>query len=338
MSEHEYPIPVRKVVKTLTELCRHQNKSELVVILENAHPRFEEIEYDNWNGGTYTYRLRLDLPVPIFAEYQPNIESLEKELLSRITSIDRRHSNDSIGELMITPSDDDSTVYGNKFAPSQAETRHLWKDGHFRLFLSHLAEHKIKVHELKSALVQYNIDAFVAHNDIQPSREWQNEIELALNSMDSLAALVTPNFKESSWCDQEVGWALGKGVPVLPIRLGCDPYGFAGKFQGISGTLDNPDSLARSILDALRNKPETKRVITRSLVQAFCTSPDYPRSLVLAPLIAEYQEHTDDEKMILWKACEENEQVRGAWGVTKRIYDAIGKPPPVEVEEEETPF
>ena len=248
MNDHEYPIPVRKLIKTLSEICRHQDKGDLLEILENAHPRFEEIDYDNWNGGTYTYRLQLDLPVAVFANHQTKIESLEKEILDQVGSIDRCHSNDSIGEVLIAPTTDDSNVYGSKFAPSQAETKHLWKAGHFRLFLSHLAEHKVKVHKLKSSLSQYNIDAFVAHDDIQPSREWQNEIELALRSMDCLAALVTPKFIDSKWCDQEIGWALGRGVPVLPIRLDADPYGFAGKFQAIAGTLEAPDRLALSIV------------------------------------------------------------------------------------------
>lgn len=44
MNEHEYPIPVRQFVKTLIEICRHQDRSDLVEILENSHPRFEQNE------------------------------------------------------------------------------------------------------------------------------------------------------------------------------------------------------------------------------------------------------------------------------------------------------
>lgn len=339
MNEHEYPIPVRHFVKTLTGICRHQDKGDLVEILENAHARFEEIDYDNWNRGTYTYRLQLDLPVAIFANHQTKIESLEKEILERVGTIDRSHSNDSVGEVLINPSTDDSNVYGNKFAPSQAETKHLWKAGHFRLFLSHLAEHKVKVHKLKSSLSQYNIDAFVAHDDIQPSREWQNEIELALRSMDSLAALVTLGFIDSKWCDQEIGWALGRGVPVLPIRMNCDPYGFAGKFQAISGSLDNPDRLALSIVKALRSKTATRQAMTKAIVSALANSGSFVNSLELIPYIEEIEEFSDQDKGILWKACRENDQVYRAHNVRAKIYEKIGEPPKTDDELlEDSPF
>lgn len=41
-------------------------------------------------------------------------------------------------------------------------------------------------------------------------------------------------FKESEWCDQEVGYALGKGVLCIPLsKNGQMPYGFMGKIQAI---------------------------------------------------------------------------------------------------------
>ena len=44
-----------------------------------------------------------------------------------------------------------------------------------------------------------------------------------------------PGFPKSRWTDQEVGWALGRDVHVLPVRRGIDPYGFLGEVQGIQG-------------------------------------------------------------------------------------------------------
>lgn len=76
------------------------------------------------------------------------------------------------------------------------------------------------------------ISSFVAHEDITPSLEWQNELELALRSMHALAALLTAEFHASKWPDQQTGFALGKGVLVVPLRLGTGPYGFIGKATG----------------------------------------------------------------------------------------------------------
>lgn len=43
--------------------------------------------------------------------------------------------------------------------------------------------------------------------------------------MDALCAIVAPDFKNSNWCDQEVGIALGQRKLVIPIsKDGEMPY------------------------------------------------------------------------------------------------------------------
>jgi len=83
---------------------------------------------------------------------------------------------------------------------------------------------------LKERLQLLGVSCFVAHEDIHPGHEWQDEIENALASMDGFAALLTEGFHDSAWTDQEVGYALARGVPMIAVRLGRDPYGFIGKF------------------------------------------------------------------------------------------------------------
>ena len=51
--------------------------------------------------------------------------------------------------------------------------------------------------------------------------------------MDLLCAILTPNFYQSKWCDQEVGIALGRSIPTLSIKKEADPHGFIGKSQAI---------------------------------------------------------------------------------------------------------
>ncbi len=338
MSDPDYPMPIRQAVKTLTEICKHQGHKDLVEILENAHAQYVLVDYDNWNDGTSTYRLHLALATSVFAVHQPKIAEFEKEILERVVSFDKVYENDHLHEVMITPLTEDSAVYGQRAAPSETETKHIWSEGYFKLFLSHLAEHKVKVHQLRSALRNYGISAFVAHDDILPSKEWQNEIELALRSMDSLAALVTPDFVESRWCDQEIGWAFGRGVPVLPVKLDCDPYGFAGKFQAISGSMDSPSNLAQLIFETLRIKPETSRAIYRAMPTALMHARSFEIAKRIALVIASYEDYTYGEKEAIWKACLENSQVQDSWGVTKMIYDRIGKPPGEVRHDEEIPF
>ena len=123
----------------------------------------------------------------------------------------------------------------------------FWEAGHFRLFACHLAEEKDYATKLQLELNSFHISTFVAHKDITPTREWQEEIELALNTADALVALLTPGFHESFWTDQEVGFAMGRGVLAVAIRLGEEPYGFISRLQAFQGEGKTEKELAREI-------------------------------------------------------------------------------------------
>src|SRR5687768_11059325 len=48
----------------------------------------------------------------------------------------------------------------------------FWTHGHFRLFISHVAAFKVKAASVRDHLRQFGISAFVAHEDIEPTKEW----------------------------------------------------------------------------------------------------------------------------------------------------------------------
>ena len=125
----------------------------------------------------------------------------------------------------------------------------IWGPG-YRVFLSHKAEEKLKATELKVALKGYGVSAFVAHEDIHPTTEWQEEIKEALSSMQAFVALLTEGFQDSPWTDQEIGYALCREVPIIPVRLGIDPYGFLGTVQALScGWIELPWEIVKILLE-----------------------------------------------------------------------------------------
>lgn len=334
-----FPKSVSEVVSTLAEIFRHQGNTEVCGLLENAHARFDETDRDNWNGGTYTWALRLEVPVSVFAALEPRLSSIEESVLSKLAHLDRQFLHHNFGEVSITPIAPGASVLGQRMAPSEIEVKRIWKNGYFRLFLSHLSEEKLHVSKLKIELERWGIDAFVAHEDIEPSLKWQDEIELGLRSMHALVALISPKFHESKWTDQEIGWALGREVLVLPVRLGKDPYGFFGKFQGISGTFDAVNELASSIATTLLSNSQTHAAMRRSLAYAFSKANTYKTAQMLKRVVVGIHDFSDEEKAIILKACVENNQVSDAFGVTAAIYHVFGKPAekPASVEED-VPF
>lgn len=48
----------------------------------------------------------------------------------------------------------------------------FWMPGYFRLFISHLSVDKKKASQLQQALKRFGISGFVAHEDIEPTKEW----------------------------------------------------------------------------------------------------------------------------------------------------------------------
>lgn len=143
----------------------------------------------------------------------------------------------------------------------------FWEPSHFKLFLSHISSFKETTSQLQSALRTYGISAFVAHVDIEPTKEWQNEIEAGLYSMEALAAILMPGFKDSSWTDQEVGIAMGRGVLVIPIMRGSTPYGFISKYQGLDANGKSVAQVAKSIFRILTSSPKTRKRMISCLIE-----------------------------------------------------------------------
>lgn len=161
-------------------------------------------------------------------------------------------------------------------ATSHEDSR-FWIPGYFRLFISHLSEHKLKATRLKGALKKYAISCFVAHEDINPTLEWQIEIEKALASMDALAAILAPGFHESKWTDQEIGYALGREILVVPLRNGLDPYGFIGKLQGVPSHDRTVAQVSHSVFQALSSNGATKNKVATTLVDQVVAAPNAER-------------------------------------------------------------
>jgi len=340
MSGPAFPTPADEVISIALEIFRKNRQTQIVDILEGAQPWFDAINFDNWNGGITTWALRLQVPVAIYAGAEPDLGKIETAIKSRLGYLARQYPNQPLEEVTILPIAPGAKTQDRKVSISESEVRRIWPDHRFRLFLSHVSVHKIQVAKLKDELSRRGIAAFVAHEAIEPSLEWQKEIELGLRSMHALAALLTADFHSSKWTDQEIGWALGRDLFVLPVRLQTDPYGFFGKTQAVSGSLDKPDVLAHAITVALLKNTQTHGEMRRSIVETFATSSSVVTTQALVKLMPKIDDFTDDEKKRLLEACENVPAVSTAYHVPRKIREAFGIAPtkPEETPTEDVPF
>lgn len=169
------------------------------------------------------------------------------------------------------------------------------------------------------------VSTHLSHNDVETTHEWEKVIDSALSSMDALVALLSPDFSTSKWCDQEVGIAIGKGQLVIPVRLGLDPYGFIGKFQGLQGVGDGKYSpqIARDIADVLTMNRQTQKKMARGLVEALLKADSFAAAKEKMTRI-ERCDIADTETISRLEAAPTlNSQVRGARGVPNDILRIV---------------
>lgn len=204
-------------------------------------------------------------------------------------------------------------------APKSGIEPPFWRKRMYRLFISHLSMHRAIAAELQEELLKFGISSFVAHNDIEPTLEWQAQIETALSTADSLLALLHPNFHSSNWTDQEIGYAMGRGLPVFAVRYGQDPYGFIGRFQAFSGQGKPAKDLAREIFDTYRKNKQSQKRMAEVLVGLFEESGTFAEAKVRISYLEELEVWEASFVPRIEAAADNNSQVAGSWGVPERV-------------------
>jgi len=276
MSKHEInfelPKKIERYLAALSKLYAQDGKRQFQEIIVNAQMRVHERWTDeSWDGGAYGHALYLILPERLFLSSLKKKNDIQDQIKADLNKLHNVHS-EFIAEVFLEMEDIENHEWrkesgllmdGKRDAPPDA-TKRIWGDAGFRVFLSHKAEVKKEITAIKDGLRLFGISGFVAHEDIHPTKAWQEEIENALASMDGFVALMTEGFHDSVWTDQEVGYAVARGVPIVAVRLGKDPYGFIGKFQALTSTwqasvqgiakiLIKNDQMLNAYIRALRN-------------------------------------------------------------------------------------
>jgi len=317
----EQPFPesdetIRATIARVLELKGMTSEGQL---LRMAGLSIRHTDHDNWNGGVDYYAVELRIPLEVFVQIEPEIKDHEKRILDVAKSVWRDFESDIISTVRFVP-DRAGASSGNLVPAVAGQLPAFWEDGRFRLFLSHCSSRKADVGQLKLALSALGVCGFVAHDDIEPSQLWQTEIERALRTCEALAAVVTEDFSASLWCDQEVGFALGRGVPVLPIQCGMPPHGFIGKVQALP--LPRGEILASRashIVELLLQAPQTSASMTTALARATAHASSFANAKAAAAQLETVPSLNPAHATMLKDALNTNSQVTDAYGVPERL-------------------
>ncbi len=93
----------RLLTGTLARLFELEGRTGEAEVLKSADAQLEETDYDNWDGGTYTYSLYLRVPLPIYAKLGKGRGGVEALILEKGRSIFRPYANDHLGAVLILP-------------------------------------------------------------------------------------------------------------------------------------------------------------------------------------------------------------------------------------------
>ena len=242
----------------------------------------EDTSIDNLNGGTYGH----DVQIFLSLEDLSNVEVSEQESLARgicedLNRLSTSFANEFFRAVHLEQNDENDENFRRarsilSKSPLDPDSLSIWKPGMVRLFISHRDEYKTYANELAEALEPYGISSFVAHDTIEPMTKWQNEILKGLDTMEIMLAFVTDDFHESTWTNQEIGFALGRDIPVLSLKLQKrDPPGFIGSEQALRGSLHNPAASVPEIYELLAEKLGNRARLQSSLISAFLSSPSF---------------------------------------------------------------
>jgi uncharacterized glyoxalase superfamily protein PhnB len=205
-----------------------------------------------------------------------------------------------------------------------------WEEGYYKLFLSHTSANKALAKEIRDRLRLFGIDAFVAHEDIRPTKAWEEEIERALSTCDGMLAMLTADFIESKFCDQEVGYAMGRGLLVIALMRGATPYGFVSKWQGMPGDDRGEGAATRlgtRIYETLVEHDKSKAKMAAATVNRYVNSTSFENAKGNTRRLLRIPKELWTDAMVeeVEKAGTENTQLAEAFWGAGRVPKAVSR-------------
>lgn len=314
-----------QIKHTLSTILHTQGEALAAEILDTA--RAEIVLFDH-DFGADIYRLDLRISAVRFAQIEntpKQVERLEGKIRDKLWKLGIDAEGQNLSHVRILPEMTVGVGAVSIALPTATDEKRIWKPNRLRLFLSHVSRIKRDTAAIKASLAPLGIDSFVAHEDIEPTVEWHREIEFSLRSMHAFCALITHDYNASKWCDQEVGYALGRAVPVVLVSCDADPYGLMGKQQALRGNLASSDELAIRIFDVLAKHEQLNTFLTGGLVDSLANAHSYADAKNCMKRVAKIEQHLSQEQALkMLAALRDNSQVRDAIGVPAQIQ-AISK-------------
>ncbi|WP_277246176.1 hypothetical protein [Micrococcus terreus] len=186
------------------------------------------------------------------------------------------------------------------------------------IFASHLSTHRELLGHVARELQLFHVDMFVAHDSIAMDAPWEHAIVEALNRCHAGAAFIHPGLHDSFYCMQEIGWMLGRGVPIARLLFGEAPKGLLGNLQGKPLANKTAQEVSEALLDWAGTHANLAGPLAESLTLALENSRSFNHTDRIWERLKGISELTPRQLERVIHAAELNNQVYGAsemvWG------------------------
>lgn len=195
-------------------------------------------------------------------------------------------------------------------------------------FISYSSKQKVIGGKFKSYLENFcGYETFIAHDDILGSTIWEEEIIQAIENADFFIPLISKEFKEAPFTDQETGMAVCLKKKIIPIKLDdINPYGFIQKYQALQYR-NNVNQIALTIAQiGLIHKPSFSyhQKALNSIVYAFYNSSSFEIANATIQILCECKNLSPQHLKLIVKAIHNNSQIENAYGLIA-LKDCLSK-------------
>lgn len=187
------------------------------------------------------------------------------------------------------------------------------------IFISHSYTDRAIAVAIKKALAEDNLKAFIAHEDIDATEEWELVIMDALRNCKAVIAVLTQDFKLSEWTNQELGMAIALNKFIVTMRVDIDPPGFMGRYQGLPWKADSPETSIKALRVLLMRKEIISR--KKALIEEFGSSHNYNQAADRAAVLRMAEPFSPEQVNLILVVSLKNHQIKGSWGASDYLRE-----------------
>ncbi|MBN1262828.1 MAG: toll/interleukin-1 receptor domain-containing protein [Candidatus Pacebacteria bacterium] len=198
-----------------------------------------------------------------------------------------------------------------------------------RVFISYSSLNKKGAGEIKRWLSKFGFNVFLAHDDIRPSLEWQKVIIDNLKACHVFIPIITPEFNESKWTDQESGMAFITSKLIIPVSVdnGPNPHGFLSVYQALKFKSKELEKECIKIVKAIKNEQRCAPIVLDLLIKSLKKARSYASSEWRTSLISEFDSFTKKQFDLILETAISNNQIHFADRSRKDLQNLIKQHP-----------